>query len=446
MIIKGKAAGNSGWWGNHLESKENDRAEVVEIRGLLSENVPGALKEMEAIAAQSRSQGNFMYAASINPEKDERLTPEQWKTAVDTLEKNLGLEGHQRVVVEHEKDGRVHRHVMWNRVDADTLRVADIGGNYYTHERTARELEERLGLTPTKSLHGEHRPDGRPERAPELADIRAEERTGIDRKEMKAELTGIWRATDSGKAFAAALDERGYVVARGDSRDFVVVDHAGDAHSLARRLDGAKAAEVRERMEDVNRFSLPSVEEARARQRERHPTQEAAHAAWLDGNGYARENIAAAGAAARTEAQEQRDTRAGTPPEDRGYTVPPTHGMDDMAEDAGRGAIKVIGMAGAVMSKLADFATSLFTFGASPPPPSAAEQIQAQRRALGALENIARDLKHGDTVTADSINSLTTEHKMKIRDGGDAYLRGLIENSERDRERDRHDWGRTRER
>ena len=176
-------------------------------------------------------------------------------------------------------------------------------------------------------------------------------------------------------------------------------------------------------------------------------TQVMLRAAWLDGNGYARENIAAARAAARTEAQEQRDTRAGTPPEDRGYTVPPTHGMDDMAEDAGRGAIKVIGMAGAVMSKLADFATSLFTFGSSPPPPpSAAEQIQAQRRALGALENIARDLKHGDTVTADSINSLTTEHKMKIRDGGDAYLRGLVENYERDRERDRHDWGRTRER
>jgi hypothetical protein len=112
VIIKGGAAGNVGWWSKHLERDDtNDRAEVMEISGLLATNLPTALREMQAMAAQSRSHGNFMYQANINPDTDERLTPVQWKEAVDTLENHLGLGGHQRVVVEHEKDGRVHRHV-----------------------------------------------------------------------------------------------------------------------------------------------------------------------------------------------------------------------------------------------------------------------------------------------------------------------------------------------
>jgi len=281
MIIKGNAGSNVGWWGNHLQSKDNDRAEVMEIKGLLATDLPTALREMEAIAGQSRSGGNFMYAANINPRDNEHLTPEQWTEAVDTLEKNLGLTDHQRVVVEHEKEGRTHRHVIWNRVDVETLRVADIGGNYYTHERTARELEQRFGLDRTPSLHGDLRPEGRPERAPELSDIRAEARTGINRKAMKAELTGLWRTTDSGKAFAAAIEDRGYILAKGDRRDFVIVDHAGDAHSLARRIDGAKAADVRDRLAAIDRDTLLTVAEARAQQREEYPTREAALEAWM---------------------------------------------------------------------------------------------------------------------------------------------------------------------
>ena len=102
MIIKGNPAGSVKFWSKHLlRDDTNERAEVKEISGLLAGDLPSALREMQAIAAQSRSHGNFMYQANINPRDDEHLTPEQWKEAVDTLEKNLGLEGHQRVVVEH---------------------------------------------------------------------------------------------------------------------------------------------------------------------------------------------------------------------------------------------------------------------------------------------------------------------------------------------------------
>lgn len=281
MIIKGGAAGNVGFWSGHLQRDDtNDRAEVMEISGLLATNLPTALREMEAIAAQSRSGGNFMYQANINPRDGERLTEPQWKEAVDTLENHLGLHGHQRVVVEHEKAGRVHRHVVWNRVDVETLHIKDIGGNYYTHERVARTLEVKFDLQRTASLHSEKRPEGRPDRAEELWQHRAAERSGIDPKQVTSELTDLWRKTDSGKAFAAALEERGYILAQGDRRNFCIVDQAGDAHSLSRRIEGAKVKDLRERLAGIDAATLPTVDGARAAQREKYPTHEAARTAW----------------------------------------------------------------------------------------------------------------------------------------------------------------------
>lgn len=302
MIINGKSAGSVGFWSSHLQREDtNDRAEVMEISGLLSTNLESALREMQAIAGGSRCGENFMYQANINPRDNERLTPEQWKQAVDTLEKKLGLEGHQRVVVEHEKEGRVHRHVIWNRVDVDTLRTAPMRFNYYEHERTARELEEKLGLSQTKSLHGERRPEGRPERPSDLWERNAAAKTGIDPQDIKAELTDLWRKTDSGKAFAAALEERGYILAQGDRRDFCVVDHAGTAHSPARRVEGVKAKDVKERFADIDRATLPTVAEARAVQSERHQTPELAKEAWEEREKGGRDSSGAARDAAQPE-------------------------------------------------------------------------------------------------------------------------------------------------
>jgi hypothetical protein len=78
----------------------------------------------------------------------------------------------------------------------------------------------------------------------------------------------LWQRADNGQSFKAALESQGYVLARGDRRDFVVIDRGGDDHSLARRL-GVKAAKLRERMADIDRADLPSVAEAKVLQRDR---------------------------------------------------------------------------------------------------------------------------------------------------------------------------------
>ena len=179
----------------------------------------------------------------------------------------------------------------------------------------------------------------------ELWEIRAAERSGIDPATLKDELSELWRSTDSGKAFAAALDERGYMLAKGDRRDFCVIDQAGDAHSLARRLDGVKAKDVRERMADIDRDSLPTVAEARAAQRE-------------------------------TRRERSRGVEGGKARPCRSQR---RHGRRRQARR---------------------FCSSLLSGGSKPPPDPAhvdpMQQIKAQRKALAALENIRDSMERGE--------------------------------------------------
>jgi hypothetical protein len=266
MIIKGGAAGNVGFWSRHLMRDDtNEAVRLVELTGVIATTLHGALREMQAIGRQSRSRGNFMYQANINPHVDDDVSHAQMLEAVDRLERNLGLVGHQRVIVEHVKHGRRHWHAIWNRVDVETLKVADITGNYAIHARTARELEEAFGLRPTPP------PDGRAKLSEKLWERNAEEESGITRARISADMTRCWHETDTGRDFRIAIERLGYRLARGDRRDYCVLDQSGRAHSLARRLTGIDVGAVRARLADIDPATLPSVSESRARQRAENP-------------------------------------------------------------------------------------------------------------------------------------------------------------------------------
>jgi hypothetical protein len=263
VIINGNSRQNFRFFATHLmRTDQNQRVEIREMRGVFGGTLLEALREMDAVASGSRTE-NFMYHANLNPSEGEELTAQQWQDAVDRLERNLGLEGHARVVVEHEKDGRTHQHVIWNRIDPDTMTAASDSFNYRRHEQTAREIEEAFGLAHVDSVLVKDRDTPRPERRPKDYETFRAQKTKIDPKEVQAELTALWQEADSGLAFKAALEEAGYILARGDRRDFVIIDQAGSDHSITRRT-GAKAAAVRDRMADVDRTGLPTVAEARA--------------------------------------------------------------------------------------------------------------------------------------------------------------------------------------
>ena len=147
------------------------------------------------------------------------------------------------------------------------------------HERTSRELEQVFGLEPVESVLTKDRDADRPERGPRNWETFRGHGSGIDPRQVAAEVTALWNGSDSGEAFAAALESHGYILCRGDKRDFCIIDQVGDEHSLARRIQGAKAAEIRTRMGGIDREDLPSVAEGRelAEQRSQAAPAESEH-------------------------------------------------------------------------------------------------------------------------------------------------------------------------
>ncbi len=264
VVIKGGSRQNAAFFSKHLlNPADNEKVRVVGFRGFAQEDVKGAFREMQADAKETRCK-NFFYHACINPEPGEELTEKQWDGAVNTLEHNLGLDGQPRFVVEHEKDGRVHRHVVWSRIDADTMTAIPDSLTYKKHEAAARKIERDCELRPMESVLVKDRKGERPKRrAKDWEGFRGKQ-TGLDPDKVKAQVTALWEKTDSAAAFKAALRQEGYILCKGDRRDFCIVDPAGDEHSLARRIEGVKAAELRERLGDIHRDALPSVAEARA--------------------------------------------------------------------------------------------------------------------------------------------------------------------------------------
>jgi Relaxase/Mobilisation nuclease domain len=272
VIIKGKSRAGAPSLAAHLGNAEkNERIELIETRGTVATDLRGALVEMEAYAAGTRCEKS-LYHAAISPEPPHRLTREQWFESVDRLETELGLTGHARVLLLHEKaDGREHGHIVWSRIDLDRMVSVSDGHNYRKHEIVARELETRFGHERVQGAHHEREgPDGakvnRPARTPSRPELRQEEKTGIRGKDVRADVTAAYQASDSAEAFKAALEERGYVLAQGDRRDYVVIDPAGGTHSLGRRIEGVNAIQLREFMSPLDRSLFPNVEEAKALQ------------------------------------------------------------------------------------------------------------------------------------------------------------------------------------
>jgi len=274
VIIKGGSRGEGAALGNYLQHKEADeRATVLEVKGTVAKHIVGALKEMEAYADGTKCE-KPLYHAIISPQPDHPLSRAQLIESVDLLEKELGLQGQPRIIVAHEKDGREHYHIAWARIDLLTMKAIPDSHNYRKHEEVARELERRFDHPRVQGAHAERDgPDGarveRPDRSPSRAELRQEERTGIKGKDVKAQVTALFRASDNAEAFKTALEDAGYILARGDRRDFVLVDRAGGDHSLARRIVGMKAAPLRDFMASLDRNSLPSVEEAKVLVRDR---------------------------------------------------------------------------------------------------------------------------------------------------------------------------------
>ena len=255
MIGKGKSRGNGKQLADYLlRDPKNEQAELIETRGFEEGSLAQQLTGAEALAlAETRGRLPFYFAA-FRTKDGERLTPEQWIATVDEAERELGYQGLDRAIVRHVKDGEEHYHAVWNRHDKDTNTLRSDSNNGRKLRAAMDRIEDRFGL---RQLG---RDDEKNANAPTDDEIRQAARSVKNKAERVAEITALWQATDSGKAFRAALEDAGYTVATGKSRAFCVVDGNGEIHSLARQIDGAKAKDVAARFADIDPATVPEAD------------------------------------------------------------------------------------------------------------------------------------------------------------------------------------------
>lgn len=264
MIIKGKSRAGPSQLARHLgRADTNERIEILQLDS--AGTTADAFRDWQTYTLATKGTLG-LYHANIDPDAKYEMSRDQWLRAVEVLEEELGLQGQPRAIVMHEKNGREHIHVVWARTDMDTMKLRSDSMNYQAHERASLRLEQEFGHEHVPGKHAKRDREAQPE-FPDAEVTHDEwqqrERGGLDHRERKAQVKGLYEASDTGPAFKAALEDAGYVLARGDRRDFVILDADAKVHSLGRQLPGVSAKDLRAFMVDVDPDTLPSVSVAR---------------------------------------------------------------------------------------------------------------------------------------------------------------------------------------
>lgn len=277
MILKGSQRAGARSLALHvLNDKDNDHVRVHDLRGVAATTAYGAFCEMEAVAAGTHATKPF-FSVSFNPPKNATLTTEQFETAFALVEKKMGLENSQRIVIYHEKSARMHAHVVWNAVqpvtktdrrfsepqEVETLAAVKLGLYKRKLNECSKELFLKFGLELPKGYQQGGKAD-------ELNYDRAAwqqcARLDEEPRDLKALVSATLRHSDGVRAFSQRLEEQGLFLARGDKRGFVLIHHTGEILALT-RYSGLKAKDLRDRLGDP--AQLPTLEQAQSIRMER---------------------------------------------------------------------------------------------------------------------------------------------------------------------------------
>ena len=262
MILHGNQRGGYKDLAVHLMKPENERVVVHDLRGFVADDLTGAFQESYAISKGTRCT-QHLFSLSLNPPEEADVSAQEFEAAIDQAEHRLGLNDQPRAIIFHDKRGvdgelRRHAHAVWCRIDTGTMKAVHLP---HTH-RKLREVSREL-----YRAHGWRMPDGlrdsklRDVRNMSLEEWQQAKRNGQNPKEVKALFQDCWAVSDGRAAFAAALSDKGYVLAQG-KRGHVAVDHNGEVYPVSRWV-GMKAKDVRARL--GNHDDLLSVDAAQQR-------------------------------------------------------------------------------------------------------------------------------------------------------------------------------------
>lgn len=268
MIVKGKPRSGPQQLAAYLMRQDGIERSALLHLDYGDDDLRKAFIEWDSIGELTRGE-KTLYHAQIAPENRYPMTPEQWKRAAEILAEELGMADHPRAIVIHEGDGRPHAHIVFQRANTDTMTLWDDSYNYVKHERASQRMEREFGHEMVPGKHAKRDRAKQPEfpRADfDETEAQRAKRSGIDPQARKAEVKALFQAADSGPAFKAALEDAGYLLARGE-RGYLVVDAAGGHVALTRQID-LKQKEVEAFMAAVPLDTLPAIADAKARQKE----------------------------------------------------------------------------------------------------------------------------------------------------------------------------------
>lgn len=252
MILVGNQRGGYADLAKHLMKAENDHVTVHELSGFASDTLADAFNEVYAVSRGTRCK-QYLFSCSLNPPPGANVSTEAFEDAISRIEDRLGLTGQPRAIVFHEKEGRRHCHAVWSRIDAAQMKAIPMSFSHNKLMEVARELfiehdwQMPRGLISSKE---------RDLKNFSLADWQQAKRAGKDARDIKAAFQDSWASSDNRQSFAAALEERGFKLAKGDRRAIVAVDHRGEVYAVANWV-GIKTHAVKARLGDG--LDLPSV-------------------------------------------------------------------------------------------------------------------------------------------------------------------------------------------
>ena len=250
-----------------VNGKKGEAAELVELRGVAAGDIREAFTDLQNIAdGMTKAEKPFFHAHVRLPD-GEKLTREQWLKVADRMEAILGFEGQARAIAFHRNASHEeHMHVAWSRIDLDNMKAIDPGLFALKMRDEARKLEVEFGLQQVSSASKSDRLT----KSAKRGEFEQAQRLDTDLDAIRNGIRQAWDTSDGGPSFQAAIADRGWILARGDRREFVIVDHRGGDHALGKRVCGVTAGEVKKRLGgDEFKATLPTVDEAKALQRER---------------------------------------------------------------------------------------------------------------------------------------------------------------------------------
>lgn len=305
----------------HWTKAKNEHVEVLEPRGIGARDLKTQVQALTAEVAHSRVMKPVVHMWFPGNPCDRKPNEAEKADLLGRIEREFHLEAQPRIGVRHTLPRDLesaagprhpswggiddHEHYAWSRTDDAGHAVDQFRNSHLRRERVIVEWQITNGfaITPMKHVSAvlthldRHNPEaaqamraagyrGKQDLNPSPANIalyRTNERSQMERSpavpvaaktrhafNARKDVLGAWRASDDGRAFEAALAERGYRLAQG-AKSVLIVDPAGIEHratellgTAGRKLEGKAiaAAEVRARLAGLDLVPIGQARDA----------------------------------------------------------------------------------------------------------------------------------------------------------------------------------------